>query len=268
MIFKYLIFLSVSSFFVTSQQIGNSFKYGFQRCHVTCGDVDEVLHPAGNRVNVVQGKAGPKGEPGSSCDLGESVKEDYENIRRNTNLLKKQMEFFQTKLKQNNKARILICGSGVQNKKYVKDHQLQAASYWHNSNNPIYRPIYGRLFQVSNGGAWVAAQKAEASNYDASERWIQVEYDEEKTITAVVTQGRSTHDEYLRSFNVLYKKSGSKKLKFVLDEHGNPKVFPGNSDRNTPVVNDFNQPITAQVFRINALSFRGRITVRFDFLEC
>ena len=51
-----------------------------------------------------------------------------------------------------------------------------------------------------------------------------MEYDEEKTITAVVTQGRSTHDEYLRSFNVLYKKSGSKKLKFVLDEHGNPKV--------------------------------------------
>ena len=58
----------------------------------------------------------------------------------------------------------------------------------------------------------------------ANERWIQVMYDEEKTITAVVTQGRSTYDEYLTSFNVLYKKSGSNRFKFVTDEHGLPKV--------------------------------------------
>jgi len=95
-----------------------------------------------------------------------------------------------------------------------------------------------------------------------------VDYVNEKTITAVVTQGRSTVSEYVTSYNVLYKTATSDHFKYVLDENNNPKIFPGNSDSNTPVINEFNQPITAQIFRINALTFKTHVTLRFDFLEC
>ena len=61
---------------------------------------------------------------------------------------------------------MLLCSSGVQDKKHVSDAQLQAASYWYDSSVEKYRPIYGRLYQVSEGGAWVAAFKAESSSYN------------------------------------------------------------------------------------------------------
>ena len=61
---------------------------------------------------------------------------------------------------------VLLCGSGVQYKKYVSDDQLQSASYWYNNNENKYKPIYGRLYQISIGGAWIAAKKAESSSYN------------------------------------------------------------------------------------------------------
>jgi len=257
------VFLLLFITFVTSQD--TSFRYsGSQRCQVTCGD--DVISRHGNHV--VQGKQGPKGEPGTACDLGTGFKDEYEELRRNASLLQEKVKFFEEKLFRNNKNRLLLCGSGVQDKNHVSDAQLQAASYWYDNSMDKYRPIYGRLYQVSDGGAWVAAYKTESSSYNSNERWIQVDYLTEKTITAVVTQGRSTYNEYVTSYNVLYKRATSDHFEYVLDESNNPKKFYGNSDSNTPVINEFNHSITARVFRINALTFKTHITLRFDFLEC
>jgi len=245
-LFSFFLFTSL----VTSQ---NSFKYGFESCQVTCGEGGR----SGRHGNLIRGKQGPKGEPGVACDLGESFKEEYSELKRN-------ISWFVSRIHRNEMLRTYVCGSGVQNANMVRDDQIHAVSSWDDQN--FHLPKYARLFSQSHGGSWIAG--IAKHNSREKDRWIQVNFESNRTVTAVVTQGRGTTNSYVRTFNILYKRLDSGSFEYVSDESGDPKIFPGNTDANTLVINDFSQPITAQVFRINAISYHNHIAVRFDFLEC
>jgi len=168
--------------------------------------------------------------------------------------------------------RIKVCGSGVQDRTVVKDSQLTAVSFWEYNNYAQYKPSNGRLFNTGRyGGSWLAGRHAWDLNNEHN-KWIQVDYEELKTIYGVVTQGRNVNDysviNFVKSYNVLYNVEGNTQFKYILDGNGDKKVFPGNSDMQTPVINNFPEPITAQYFRINAVSWNGHIALRFDFLQC
>ena len=60
---------------------------------------------------------------------------------------------------------------------------------------------------------------------DKHNKWIQVDYKEQKTIYAVVTQGRNIADNYVKSYNVLYNVEGNTQFKYILDGNGDKKVF-------------------------------------------
>jgi len=53
--------------------------------------------------------------------------------------------------------------------------------------------------------------------------------------------------------------------------HVVPKMFTGNTDKNTPVYNDLPSPgkyIEAQYIRVHPQEFRANMCMRFEFYEC
>ena len=63
---------------------------------------------------------------------------------------------------------------------------------------------------------------------DKHNKWIQVDYEELKTIYGVVTQGRNVNDysviNFVKSYNVLYNVEGNTQFKYILDGNGDKKV--------------------------------------------
>jgi len=267
---NFLIKFATLSFLVAVAN-GNSFNYGFERCRVTCSDSGEDFVNLVSNRPVAMGKQGPAGSPGIQGPKGEPGKVDDELMRKLVGVSRKN-EKLEAEVEKHKKffstpyMRIKVCGSGVQDRSVVKDSQITAVSYW--NNLPHYYSYYGRLFNTGpHGGSWIAGRPALDQN-NKEERWIEVNYEQEKTIYAVVTQGRNTGGNYVSSYNVLYKTGDDNEFKYILDESGEAKIFPGNFDMQTPVINNFPEPITAQYFRINAVSWNALIALRFDFLQC
>ena len=136
----------------------------------------------------------------------------------------------------------------MQDRTVVKDSQITAVSYW--DNIEVYQSYHGRLFNTGTyGGSWIAGRPAFNQNSlftnnqqkinftsnikvisflqcitDKDERWIEVNYQREKTIYGVVTQGRNNYNNYVTSYNVLYKTDDSSNFKYILDKNGEEKV--------------------------------------------
>jgi len=247
----------------------NSFNFGFQQCRVTCSDTKDFENVVSNQSVAIgkqgpPGVRGPKGEPGTSdVELGEKIAHLF-NVSQTNQKLEAEVEKYK-KLFSTPHTRIKVCGSGVQDRAVVKDSQVTAVSFWEYNNNAACKPYNGRLFKT--GESWVAGRHAWDLN-NKHNKWIQVNYKELKTIYGVVTQGRIINNDFVKSYNVLYNVEGNTQFKYILDGNGDKKVFPGNSDKQTPVINNFPEPIAAQYFRINAVSWNGLIALRFDFLQC
>jgi len=250
----------------------NSFNFGFQQCRVICSDTKDFENVVSNQ-SVAMGKQGPpgvqgpKGEPGTSdVELSEKIVHLF-NISETNQKLEAEVEKYK-QLFATPHIRIKVCGSGVQDRAVVKDSQITAASFWEYNNNAQFKPFNGRLFNTGQyGGSWIAGRHAWDLNNEHN-KWIQVDYEAPKTIYGVVTQGRNINNQFVKSYNVLYNVEGNTQFKYILDENGDKKVFPGNFDMQTPVINDFSAPITAQYFRINVVSWNGNISLRFEFLQC
>merc|ERR1719427_128887 len=261
--------LALISVLVVAKGDPNSFNYGFQQCRVTCSDSDDFENLVNNRPVAIgkQGPAGvqgPKGEPGT---LDGELSRKIHKISQTNQKLEAELEKYQ-KLFATPHIRIKVCGSGVQDRDVVKDSQITAVSFWEYNNKLHYQGFHGRLFNKSpSGGSWIAGRPAFDQN-NKHERWIEVDYEGDRTIYGVVTQGRNRDNHFVKSYNVLYKTGVSSEFKYILDENGDEKVFPGNSDMQTPVINNFPEPITARYFRINAVTWNGHIALRFDFLQC
>jgi len=250
----------------------NSFNYGFQQCRVTCSDSEDFVNVDSNRTVAIgeqgpPGIQGPKGEPGTIDDELKRKIAQLDNITVTNQKLEAELVKYQT-LFSTPHIRIKVCGSGVQDRDVVKDSQITAVSFWEYNNYAQYRSYNGRLFyKGASGGSWIAGRHAWDLNNEHN-KWIQVDYKQQKTIYAVVTQGRNINNNFVTSYNVLYNIEGNTQFKYILDENGDKKVFPGNSDMQTPVINNFPEPITARYFRINAVTWNGHIALRFDFLQC
>jgi len=141
-------------------------------------------------------------------------------------------------------------GIAIGGKSKLPDSAFKASSYrkfafWKAS------PENARLYLIDNSkrrsiGAWCAAGNGKGS-------WLEVDLGNAKTIRYIATQGRDKHFEKVREYKIAYSNDGRNFMEYK--EGGKVKMFDGNCDHFTPVMNEFRSPIVARFIRIYPMKF-------------
>ncbi|XP_033111313.1 lactadherin-like [Anneissia japonica] len=97
-------------------------------------------------------------------------------------------------------------------------------------------------------------------DYDREHPWIQADFGVIKKITGVTTRGSVT------SFTILYSMDGNN-METVIGEGNHVMEFPGNVN-DVEKVNIFMEPVITQFIRIQPMSWKSRVTLRFQIIVC
>jgi len=115
---------------------------------------------------------------------------------------------------------------------------------------------------MTPGGGWVAsasnARLYYEDNHDqkriggwcASSRnpqWLKVDVGQVKKITGIATQGRDVFYEHVKNYELEFSTDGVSWERYK--ENGTSKIFTGNCDHFTPVLNRFN-PVKARYVKV------------------
>ncbi|XP_019622071.1 PREDICTED: lactadherin-like, partial [Branchiostoma belcheri] len=136
----------------------------------------------------------------------------------------------------------------------IPDDRITASSFY----EIAFAPYRGRLNEAS--GSWAA----QASTIG---EWLQVDIERMKRVTGTVIQGRHNSDQWVASYKVQYSADGINWSTYAGSE-GSEKVFPGNTDRSTPVTNLLDNPVEARYVRFYPQSWYNWITMRAEILVC
>ncbi|XP_071503480.1 lactadherin-like [Diadema antillarum] len=137
----------------------------------------------------------------------------------------------------------------------IKKEQLSASSCY----SARYCVDQGRLNMKSVGGAWIAKRNDHS-------QWIQVDLKTDYLIQGVLTQGRSTADQWVLTYKVMFKANSDSEWQNVVSQTGQTKIFTGNTDRNGVVRNLLPSPVRARFVRIVPVTWKSRISMRFELL--
>ncbi|XP_027024059.2 inactive carboxypeptidase-like protein X2 [Tachysurus fulvidraco] len=112
-----------------------------------------------------------------------------------------------------------------------------------------------------NGGAWCA-------NPDEKEHWIELDTRTLTEFTGVITQGRDdpVENDYVTSYYVAF--SNDSREWTMLHDGYSEWLFFGNSDKHTPVMSQFMDPVVARYIRILPQSWNGTACMRMEVLGC
>jgi len=105
-------------------------------------------------------------------------------------------------------------------------------------------------------GAWCAN--------DRDNQWLKVDLGKTKRIRAIATQGRDVFHEHVKEYKLAFSNDGSNFR--IYQENGKEKVFTGNCDHFTPVLNTFN-PVTARYVKIIVVK-ASYPCMRVEFYGC
>ncbi|XP_057302423.1 zinc metalloproteinase nas-14-like [Hydractinia symbiolongicarpus] len=111
-------------------------------------------------------------------------------------------------------------------------------------------------------GSWCAKSHDSARSADG---YVQVDLGSRKTISYIATQGRDKYFERVAKFKIQYGDNGSTFQTY--QEGGSDKVFDGNCDHVTPVLNKFTNRITARYIRYIPTDWNYPC-VRMEFYGC
>ncbi|EDO34433.1 predicted protein, partial [Nematostella vectensis] len=143
----------------------------------------------------------------------------------------------------------------------IPDSSITASSF---RGHP---PYNGRLNNQAVGhiGAW-AAEKAQKGEF------LQVDLSQVTWVTHVATQGRpemtsANKTMWATEYTIEYSLTGDQWQSYQ-DENGVIKTFPGNSDRNTVVKNEFSPVIQARYVRIVVQAWYTNIVMRAELYGC
>uniref|UniRef100_A0A671RFS4 Adipocyte enhancer-binding protein 1 n=1 Tax=Sinocyclocheilus anshuiensis TaxID=1608454 RepID=A0A671RFS4_9TELE len=112
-----------------------------------------------------------------------------------------------------------------------------------------------------NGGSWCA-------NPEEKVHWIELDARTLTEFTGVITQGRDDplESDYVSSYYVAF--SNDSREWTVLHDGYAEWLFFGNSDKNTPVLSQFMEPVVARYIRILPQSWNGTMCMRMEVLGC
>ncbi|XP_017323547.1 inactive carboxypeptidase-like protein X2 isoform X1 [Ictalurus punctatus] len=112
-----------------------------------------------------------------------------------------------------------------------------------------------------NGGAWCA-------NPEEKVHWIELDTRTLTEFTGVITQGRDDpiENDYVTTYYVAF--SNDSREWTVLHDGYSEWLFFGNSDKHTPVMSQFMEPVVARYIRILPQSWNGTACMRMEVLGC
>ncbi|XP_078660004.1 uncharacterized protein LOC144904743 [Branchiostoma floridae x Branchiostoma belcheri] len=142
----------------------------------------------------------------------------------------------------------------------IPDASITASSFWTDSIG--YEPYRGRLNGVAGRGAWAARTSTIG-------QWLQVDLGEMKTVTGAIIQGRNANHQahWVTSYKLQYSVDGVSWTTYASSD-SSEQVFPGNTDRNTPVTNLLDSPKVARFVRFLPQSYDGWMSMRVEVLGC
>ncbi|XP_022075502.2 inactive carboxypeptidase-like protein X2 [Acanthochromis polyacanthus] len=111
------------------------------------------------------------------------------------------------------------------------------------------------------GGAWCA-------NLEDGINWFEIDARRETEFTGVITQGRDSQHEndYVTSYFLAFS-NDSREWTTIHDGYAD-WLFFGNSDKDTPVMNQLAEPVLARYIRIMPQSWNGSLCMRLEVLGC
>ncbi|XP_071796193.1 uncharacterized protein [Asterias amurensis] len=141
----------------------------------------------------------------------------------------------------------------------MKDGSMPDARITASSQRDSYRqPSNARL---NLNRCWIPA------NGSFVDSWLQIDVGINPVhIEGVITQGRPGGDSWVTHYQVQYSIDGTAWL--YVNGASTPQTFIGNTDRNTPVTNIFQQPIQARYIRIRPTAWIGLPVLRIELLGC
>ncbi|XP_067234833.1 contactin-associated protein-like 2a [Chanodichthys erythropterus] len=124
-----------------------------------------------------------------------------------------------------------------------------------------YAPGYAKLNKRGGAGGW---SPLDSDHY----QWLQVDLGSRKQVTAIATQGRYSSSDWTTRYRLLYSDTGRNWKPYHQD--GNIWAFAGNSNTESVVRHDLQNPIVARYLRIIPLDWseEGRIGLRFEIYGC
>ncbi|EEC02351.1 hemolectin, putative, partial [Ixodes scapularis] len=134
----------------------------------------------------------------------------------------------------------------------IGDNQMEASSY----RDEEHAAHYGRVEQRG----WVAGVADK-------QQYLQVDFEDSRNLTAVVTQGRPEIPQWVKSFIVQTSNNG-KRWNTIKDKQGGEMVFSGNFDSSTPVTSVFPKTVSARYIRIVPVTWKNWIALRLEVLGC
>ncbi|XP_066105508.1 coagulation factor VIII isoform X1 [Saccopteryx bilineata] len=148
---------------------------------------------------------------------------------------------------------------GMENKE-ISDAQITASSYL-NNKFATWSPSQARLHLQGRTNAW----RPKVNN---PEEWLQVDFQKTMKVTGIIIQGVKSllTSMYVKEFLISSSPDGHNWTPFL--QNGKVKVFHGNQDSFTPVVNSLDPPLLTRYLRIHPQSWVYQIALRLEVLGC
>uniref|UniRef100_A0A674IAQ9 F5/8 type C domain-containing protein n=1 Tax=Terrapene triunguis TaxID=2587831 RepID=A0A674IAQ9_9SAUR len=148
---------------------------------------------------------------------------------------------------------------GMENKS-ISNQQISASSYSENMFSS-WAPSQARLNLQERSNAW--KPKVNSPN-----EWLQVDFEKIMRVTGIVTQGAKNifSNMFVKEFAVSSSQDGSRWTPVLQD--GEEKIFKGNQNHFSTVVNSLDPPLFARYLRIHPRRWQNHIALRTEFLGC
>ncbi|XP_066294732.1 lactadherin-like [Branchiostoma lanceolatum] len=126
-----------------------------------------------------------------------------------------------------------------------------------------YAPFRGRLNLVTGDAGWAAVGTATIGE------WLQVDLGEMKHVTGIITQGGMWYSPqmWVTSFKLQYSTDATCWVTYATSD-GSDKVFSGNTDATTPVINMLPDPIDVRYVRFLPQAWYFSMSMRVEVLGC
>ncbi|XP_076119380.1 coagulation factor V [Alosa pseudoharengus] len=145
----------------------------------------------------------------------------------------------------------------------IGDQQIKASSAASNWYAGTWEAWLARLDRQGTVNAWQA-------KYNDMQQWLQIELNDVKKITGIITQGAKSlgTQMFVSAFILEYSKDGVRWTKYTSDSDYEVSEFDGNNDNNDHKKNYIYPPIFAKFIRIVPRRWKNSITMRVELLGC
>ncbi|XP_028395190.1 zinc metalloproteinase nas-13-like [Dendronephthya gigantea] len=154
---------------------------------------------------------------------------------------------------------------GVHSDKIIPDNRMSSSTTFSPGGGWFAPAASGRLYkeddhQRKRVGAWCHAP------YNREEKHLTIDFGRRRRIVALATQGRDTYFEHTKSYSLSFSDDRTQWREYR--EGGSKKIFDGNCDHVTPVLNILARTQYARFIRIHPIKLFGAACLRVEVYGC